>query len=917
MTHPIDDAWTHQLGELLDRLGEQGRVALPDIDGLEPRVLVRWLYRAWLEREGAWGPLLEVCAEHLPEQGPPPGWQAARGGWLWVDAPLAQGRLGAGLGEALELGQITLLEPAQGPALRAPARWRERAQELDAYHALASDPSLTELRRSLLSHCRGASSIHLAGEHGVGKIGLARWAHATLDGQPLSHVRGERGRHVPGQWLLVEEVAELGEQQRGLLEETMRARELLPGTMRRAGRARPRPEEGALEGIVGKDAGFVEQLWTARALAPRKLPVLLTGEPGVGKEILARAIHEMSGRGGEFVAVDMGAIPSGLFESELFGHIKGAFTDARQPRQGAFRRAAGGTLFLDEVGNLGLDLQVKLLRALQQRAVTPVGADRSESIDCRIITATNVDLEALASQGRFRLDLLGRLNAAVLHLPPLRQRRADIEPLARHFLSAHREIEPGRPWATPGALRIMERYTWPGNVRELANLIDYAAALTPEDEPLAPESLGHLSPRKRRRVPVLTTHSGESSLVQLGALDPSCARAICATTLTLPSVRARSRRARRHLIMQGLGGRPITPAALRLLEDYPWWGNLRELRDNLAVLGTLPPGPIRPEQLRQHLPHLLGAGARAPIQVLLSPSRGASGEVVGLSWEVDAAALLIGRTGRIEELTRSAAAGSARAKRWLERLEEVVPGGAPPACLELPFLRRLSRAHAVVTQGPRGLVVHQMPGVRLQVQARPLDDPEHERAEGDEGVELGQAGELAFVHPRTGRVYLQLFVFAGALAFEQFGGLALQAHQRLEQRQDRTLSDTTHHEGSLGPEARVAEADGGEEDEERLYRWALTEAEAAALVDICASFAGGMFKHHVCLCLEAYQGQAELERLVDYLERAPRMSQYVTRLFAYEHNEGLRELLAARAEAREDGQAWLELLPVGVRRSLE
>ncbi|CAN0438208.1 unnamed protein product, partial [Laminaria digitata] len=273
---------------------------------------------------------------------------------------------------------------------------------------------------------------------------------------------------------------------------------------------RERPQLPALEPLIGKNTTFVELLYKILALAPRAISILLSGEPGVGKEVLARAIHEVSGRPGDFVAVDMGAVPASLFESELFGHKKGAFTDARQARQGAFVRAQGGTLFLDEIGNLSLDLQVKLLRALQERAVTPVGADRAVAIDCRIITATNADLDALVSRGRFRADLLGRLDAATLHVPPLRQRRDDIDRLARHFLSRHRDVPPDEPWCDFDALDILIEHTWPGNIRELANVIDYAAAITPTGELLSPDMLGPLSPNQRRPVPLLSTHSGET-----------------------------------------------------------------------------------------------------------------------------------------------------------------------------------------------------------------------------------------------------------------------------------------------------------------------------------------------------------------------------------------------------------------------
>jgi len=207
--------------------------------------------------------------------------------------------------------------------------------------------------------------------------------------------------------------------------------------------------------------------------------VLVLGESGTGKELVARAIHQRSGRAGKpFVPVNCAAIPKELVESELFGHVRGAFTGAQAARAGLFESAHGGTIFLDEVGDLPLAAQVKLLRVLQDGEVKRVGADESHTVDVRVIAATNVDLRAKLESGEFRRDLYYRLNVIALHLPPLRQREDDVALLATHFvqkLALRMNREPKRIGAD--ALRAMRNYTWPGNVRELEHAIEHAFVL--------------------------------------------------------------------------------------------------------------------------------------------------------------------------------------------------------------------------------------------------------------------------------------------------------------------------------------------------------------------------------------------------------------------------------------------------------
>jgi len=214
-------------------------------------------------------------------------------------------------------------------------------------------------------------------------------------------------------------------------------------------------------------------------LANSKSTVLITGESGTGKELAARAIHESSPRRGEsFIPVNCGAIPEELLESELFGHVRGAFTGAVSARQGRFQLANGGTLFLDEIGEMSPKLQVKLLRVLQERQFEPVGSDHTVQVDVRVIAATNRDLQVVVREGKFREDLFYRLNVLPLELPSLRAREGDTALLIRHFLRLHgRRKGKSMLEVDPAAMALLERYDWPGNVREVENLVERLVVL--------------------------------------------------------------------------------------------------------------------------------------------------------------------------------------------------------------------------------------------------------------------------------------------------------------------------------------------------------------------------------------------------------------------------------------------------------
>jgi DNA-binding NtrC family response regulator len=231
--------------------------------------------------------------------------------------------------------------------------------------------------------------------------------------------------------------------------------------------------------LMGESAAMRELKALIASVAPTEANVMVLGENGVGKELVARAIHALSRRAaGTLLAVDMGALPESTFESELFGHRKGSFTDARADRAGRFQAARGGSLFLDEIGNMPLAAQAKLLTALERREVTPLGADKPEAIDVRIVSATNLDEARLFDPAVFRPDLLFRLNTIVIRVPPLRERREDIPLLAAHYLKLY-ELQYQRPARNVGAaaMAALVRHEWPGNVRALRHACERAVIL--------------------------------------------------------------------------------------------------------------------------------------------------------------------------------------------------------------------------------------------------------------------------------------------------------------------------------------------------------------------------------------------------------------------------------------------------------
>lgn len=267
-------------------------------------------------------------------------------------------------------------------------------------------------------------------------------------------------------------------------------------------------------GLIGESAAMHRLYELIRKVSQHTYPVLILGESGTGKELVARAIHYCGPRGHKpFVPVDCAALAPTLIESELFGHVKGAFTDATRLKRGLLEIADGGTLFLDEIGDLPLSLQAKLLRAMQEKEIRPVGSTERIRIDVRVVAATNQDLEAATRKGTFRQDLYFRLNVVEVRLPPLRERKSDIPLLVNHFMEKFAGPQGQVHTISEDAMRRLIAYDWPGNVRELENTIERAAALSSDPILHAEDLVSSIQQAPAQRLP------GNSELLPLGEIE--------------------------------------------------------------------------------------------------------------------------------------------------------------------------------------------------------------------------------------------------------------------------------------------------------------------------------------------------------------------------------------------------------------
>ena len=859
-------------------LEREGLARLPRLRGLPWPMMVRWLIR---EMGGdLWRPLLMVEPSTLEDWADP--LELARRGLIAVPSgtiPEAFRLL------AREAG-IGLLIP--GEELEVEPEVVGRLMRQDRTHGVATDPSLRDVRRSLLAHCRGFSTVHLSGPVGSGKRSLAAWAHGVLDDRPLAVIsRGGPRQAPPGRWARYDELGELSAEQVHHLKGTLQVAE--PWGWSPPGTRVLRPSHPALSKIVGQSSALARVLSDLLRVAPLGMPVLILGESGVGKESLARAVHDASGRKGPYRALDLSTINESLVESELFGHVRGAFTGADRERQGAFRQAHGGTLFLDELGNLSPRVQAKLLRVLQEKVVQPVGGDATVSVEVRVVAATNADLESMVSRGLFREDLMRRLDAVTLRLPPLRERTEDIPLLAAHF---YRDLVRGAPeeWVSLEALEALLRWPWPGNVRELGNVMARAAAEAGGGR-VEVQHLGPLAPGERRPVPTITTASEEGWMKTEPYLqDRSFCHRLTAVTLKLAPVRERGPLSVRNAVLNLLEGHPIRLEALRVLERYPWWGNWTELEAAVSALKANIEGVISRESLQKTLPHLLET-RQEPIRVVLHPTAG-----TGFQQDFFEETLVVGRVGSLADAARLE---DPEMGRRLEEVRALFKGGA--TCLDLSHLPQLSRLHLMVSREGEGLKLTTLRGARLGVWASSLDAPLQKVPPGTH-VLMGRAGEVQ-VRTAEGSPYLHLLLYAGAVAQDEY---ADRSRERLFQGRG-TPAKTV--ELSSIPVAPPPAS-----DEPRLTVWELDSQEIAWLSEIVAHFDGNDFKAAIeGASLSAAPGLSRIHR---YLS-STRPTQYAGRLFEHPLNKELRRQTAQRIQSLPDPDAQLERLPTAIRRAVE
>ena len=855
-THPAGPAAA--LPDALADALHHSPVRVPRVHGLTESEVVRWLYRAWTLDHG-WVPLVQLPSTvgPLTSRAAPVGpalqeaIALAQGGWLHLSEDTLPGIVPDG---------VRLLVPGGGPTLDLPVELVEQARALDALFLVATDPALEAARRGLMAFTHTGATVLLHGPTGSGRRSLARLAW-LVDGGGAPYQEASASLAAPHSWVVVDAEPEELERVAGRGLAPRRG----PGT---AGAGAVHPNHPAFSGIHGESPAMARLLSDAARVARSAASVLLLGEPGVGKEALARAIHQASGRSGPFEALDLGAIPVELLESELFGHVRGAFTGAATDRPGAFRRAQGGTLLLDEIGNLDLSAQARLLRVLQERAIRPVGGERTIPVDVRVVAATNADLDALVRRGAFRMDLLHRINAITLRLPPLRERGADVTLLAGRFLAEARGRETAELRAD--AARMLQDWSWPGNVRELWGLMQRAAAFSGPDEALAPEHLEPLAGAGRLGPTVLISSEDSPPGLPGGVLR-----------LPVPGLAQRGAQSLRHALLHLSGGRLIRLDALHALEQVDWTGGLGAMRATMEALLAGTTGPVDRAALERALPHLSRVGGE-PMVVVIAPSP----EAEGFERPFPERAVLIGRARGFADLNAGDARGAARVAAVRALCQ-----GVDPAFLCFPTEASLSRAHALLTRAAGGLVLQVLPGAAAPTTVVGVDGRRRPCPVGAP-VALGEAAELRVALDRAGARELVLQLYEnGAARTRHAGAFALSD----------SVQEAARAETARGLEQAPPSSAGG-----RV--WALTAPERAAVNEVVLAWSGGdMTAHLRAGLLEAAEDPA-VARVAAWILRV-RPTQYLARLYDFGGNHPLVDELLARLEGKPEAEVWLASLP--------
>jgi hypothetical protein len=661
--------------DIARRLVSEGVATLPDVGPL-PLAAVHAVYAAVLAH-GPWLPLITLDARHARTAADVHAADLA--GLVYAGRGVPRGNLAAAVRSrgGLLLVQGDEHAPAFGTLL----------------HPAATDPTTRRQRGVLAAWLAGGEPALLLGGIGVGRSSLAVAA-------------------CPG----VEVVRDLDELAPHALAPILPRLEVSPPN--RGGPRGARPNHPAIRGLLGEDARFCHLLEDALRVAPSAVPVLVLGETGVGKEPLARLLHNASGRRGQFVAVDLTSRNANLVDDDLFGHVPGAFEGARTPREGAIRRAHRGTLFLDELGDLPPSVQQKLLRVLEGGEVQPLGSDALHPVDVRVVAATNADLEAMVRAGTFRSDLYHRLAGAILRPPPLRERGEDVLLLASAFAA-----ELGTSLAPDAGPALLAR-SFPGNVRELRRLVEGAAARTRGP-------LGAADLREERR-PWAVTASGE-----LRNLPRRLALRLEALQITVGAPAERGPECLRNAMAFGLAGRPVTAAAVRALLEAPWWGNFLEIERKLAAIQAQPAGPVDVADIGRLFP--IAVHAREPIVAVVHPALREDGGVSGFVQSFSTGALIVGRARSRGDLGPRAAWASA------------IVGDASLSFLAFPHLADLSRCQLVVHRVEGGLAVEVPPDTTLSVEV--------ERLDGGRGRRIGTGASIRVL--RGTDPVLELWIFLG------------------------------------------------------------------------------------------------------------------------------------------------------------
>lgn len=501
------------------------------------------------------------------------------------------------------LAKVSLNDRATGGPLGKPlARAHVLVVDDDPLHCQVLSLLLQQLGHTVASACNGREALQSFEAEPVDVV-ILDWMLGREDGLVLMRkllaldsqlpvimltgfgsIEGAVEAVKAGAWSYLTKpvTAEALEQQLALATE----RRVLTRSLQSLNLSLATPGEGPFPQVLGRSKAMQEVFAQLLRIAPTRAPVVICGESGTGKEQVARLLHAVSPRAEKpFVALNSGAIPEGLIESELFGHVRGAFTDARSDKLGAFREAEGGTLFLDECGEASLSLQVALLRVLQEWEVRPVGGRTSYPVDVRVVVATQRPLQQLVAEGRFREDLYYRVQVLPLNLPPLRERGDDVVLLAEYFLRRYAHEE-GRSLVgfLPDALEALKQHPWPGNVRQLENLIKRAVVLS-TGQVLGREALFEPADRSGER-----TQAAPERLVQ----SPLCVPVLPLLQLPLREAREQFERSYLENLMQETRGELVEAARRAGRSRGDFLTLLR--RHQLRLQDYVGQGPLAPQE---------------------------------------------------------------------------------------------------------------------------------------------------------------------------------------------------------------------------------------------------------------------------------------------------------------------------------